>query len=167
MFMILLGYLYFFSRMYGSFSRSFHLAFFSVCVCMYVRMFMWWCLLLFCKNCFVHKIDVNNKKNLCLFWNDIFTCFHSTLSIISAPGALLSVIGGLNNDTYWKKEMVNWNEWIKMCVYSIYGKKKNGKKIDSDCNSSTLIFVFWGFISKFKNIFEYDKIGRIWELWNI
>lgn len=29
-----------------------------------------------------------------------FTCFHSTLSIISAPGAELSVIGGRNNEIY-------------------------------------------------------------------
>lgn len=38
-------------------------------------------------------------------WNDLddFTCFHSTLSIISAPGpAVLSVIGGRNSDTYCK-----------------------------------------------------------------
>lgn len=32
--------------------------------------------------------------------NSKLTCFHSTLSIISAPGALLSVIGGRNNEMY-------------------------------------------------------------------
>lgn len=40
------------------------------------------------------------------FYSLWFTCFHSTLSIISAPGALLSVIGGRSNEIYWK--MKNW-----------------------------------------------------------
>lgn len=35
------------------------------------------------------------------------TCFHSTLSIISAPGALLSVIGGRSSDMYCKKSEAN------------------------------------------------------------
>lgn len=49
--------------------------------------------------------------------SNYFTCFHSTLSIISAPGVLLSVIGGRNNDTYCRAKVKRERErkkWEKI-----------------------------------------------------
>lgn len=114
------------------------------------------------------------------FLDEFFTCFHSTLSIISAPGALLSVIGGLNNDTYWrrKKGIVNrdTNKWTieqtKICIKRIktaeivtprpllFLKKGEREVTSTRCNVSTPSYI------NFSKCLENSHMYNLnWGLW--
>lgn len=59
------------------------------------------------------------------------TCFHSTLSIISAPGALLSVIGGRSNEIYCETKLTektqnySFRSAIKTSI-ALYDVRMNG-----------------------------------------